>query len=82
VGPGFVGRSYDVGLLRDLPRNIDPCGENGEFHTFVHDGPIFNWPVEVRVGEILSRDGRYYADLLPEELAASEARVAEMIPPV
>lgn len=82
VGPGFVGRSYDAELLRDLPPGIDPCGEYGEFHSFVYDGPIFNRPVRVRVGEIVTRDGRYYADLLPEELTASEARVAETIPPV
>jgi uncharacterized protein (TIGR00290 family) len=82
VGPGFVGRPFDADLLRDLPPQIDPCGEYGEFHSFVHDGPIFNRPVPVRVGEIVIRDGRYYADLLPGEWAASEPGVAELIPPV
>lgn len=82
VGPGFVGRPYDAELLGDLPHGIDPCGEYGEFHTFVYDGPIFKRPVAVSVGEIVMRDGRYYADLLPDELAASETLVAEMIPPV
>jgi uncharacterized protein (TIGR00290 family) len=82
VGPGFVGRAYDAELLRDLPAGIDPCGEYGEFHSFVYDGPIFSSPVAVRVGEIVTRDGRYYADLLPPEVAASEARLAELIPPV
>jgi len=82
VGPGFVGRPFDADLLRDLPPAIDPCGEYGEFHSFVYDGPIFRWPVAVHVGEIVIRDGRYYADLLPGELATSEPDVAELIPPV
>jgi uncharacterized protein (TIGR00290 family) len=82
VGPGFVGRPYDTELLRDLPPGIDPCGEYGEFHTFVYDGPIFKRPVAVSVGDIVMRDGRYYADLLPEVPAASETLVADMIPPV
>jgi uncharacterized protein (TIGR00290 family) len=82
LGPGFVGRPFDEELLRDLPAGIDPCGEYGEFHTFVHSGPIFSRPVDVRVGEIVLRDGRHYADLLPGDEAASETGVAEMIPPV
>jgi uncharacterized protein (TIGR00290 family) len=63
VGPAFAGREYDEALLRDLPAGVDPCGENGEFHTFVFDGPIFRAPVSVQVGETVMRDGRYYADL-------------------
>ena len=82
MGPGFVGRPYDENLLRDLPPGIDPCGENGEFHSFVHDGPIFNRPVPVRVGEIVIRDGRHYADLLPVGVSITERGVAESIPPV
>lgn len=82
MGPGFVGRPYDLELLRDLPREIDPCGEYGEFHSFVYDGPIFSRPVAVQVGEIVIRDGRYYADLLPAELAVPETNLAESIPPV
>lgn len=82
VGPGFVGRSYDLALLSDLPAGIDPCGEYGEFHSFVHDGPIFSRSVSVRVGETLMRDGRYYADLLPEEAAVSQERVAPQMQPV
>ena len=82
VGPGFVGRPYDLDLLRDLPREIDPCGEYGEFHSFVYDGPIFSHPVAVQVGEIVIRDGRYYADLLPADVAASQADLAKSIPPV
>ena len=63
VGPAFAGRESDEALLRDLPPGVDPCGENGEFHTFVFDGPIFQAPVSLRVGETVMRDGRYYADL-------------------
>jgi uncharacterized protein (TIGR00290 family) len=81
VGPGFVGRSYDQDLLRDLPAGIDPCGEYGEFHSFVYDGPIFRRPVDVKVGEILMRDGRYYADLLPAESQPRLCAAAQM-PPV
>jgi uncharacterized protein (TIGR00290 family) len=82
VGPGFAGRAYDDDLLRDLPPGIDPCGEFGEFHSFVYDGPIFTHPVPVRVGEIVTRDGRYYADLLPEDVAVAAGCLADSIPPV
>jgi diphthamide synthase (EF-2-diphthine--ammonia ligase) len=82
VGPGFVGRPFDYDLLKDLPADVDPCGEYGEFHSFVYDGPIFQYPVPVRVGEIVVREGRYYADLLPEASTAPIECVAEMIPPV
>ena len=63
VGAGFAGRQYDETLLRDLPAGVDPCGENGEFHSFVFDGPIFRAPVPVEVGETVLRAGMYYADL-------------------
>jgi uncharacterized protein (TIGR00290 family) len=66
VGPGFAGRAFDRDLLAALPAGTDPCGEHGEFHTYVYDGPIFRRPVAVGVGNIVIRDGRYYADLLPE----------------
>jgi uncharacterized protein (TIGR00290 family) len=82
VGAGFVGRAYDAKLLDDLPSGVDPCGENGEFHSFVCDGPIFRKPVEVQVGEIVVRDGRYYADLLPRGSTLSTKGVAEQMPPV
>ncbi|MGQ9778262.1 MAG: diphthine--ammonia ligase [Bacillota bacterium] len=62
---GFAGRIYDRGFLADLPPGIDPCGENGEFHTFVFDGPNFRVPVGFRKGETVLREGRfYYCDLL------------------
>jgi uncharacterized protein (TIGR00290 family) len=61
----FAGRAYDAALLADLPPGVDPCGENGEFHTFVHAGPIFAAPIPVRTGEVVERDGFVYADILP-----------------
>ena len=59
----FAGRDFDSQFLADLPPNIDPCGENGEFHSFVYDGPGFREPVDVSVGEIVERDGFVFADL-------------------
>lgn len=61
----FAGRTFDHDFLRDLPADVDPCGENGEFHSFAHTGPMFNHPVAVRVGEVVDRDGFVFADLLP-----------------
>ena len=62
----FAGRRFDHALLEALPPTADPCGENGEFHTFVHDGPIFAEPIGVTIGEIVLRDERFaYCDLLP-----------------
>ncbi|MDZ4864981.1 MAG: ATP-binding protein [Gemmatimonadota bacterium] len=61
----FAGRAYDAALLADLPPDIDPCGENGEFHTFVTDGPCFRRPIAVKRGDTVIRDGVAYADLLP-----------------
>lgn len=66
VGAAFAGREFDEELLRDLPIEVDPCGENGEFHTFVCAGPVFRYPVSVRVGEIIERDSRHFADLIHE----------------
>ena len=65
LGPSFAGRLFDNALLTDLPADVDPCGENGEFHTFCFDGPIYRGrPIPVAVGEILDRDVRTFADLL------------------
>ena len=61
----FVGRSFDAELLADLPAGFDPCGENGEFHTFVHAGPIFERPIRVELGEAAMRDGFAFQDVLP-----------------
>jgi uncharacterized protein (TIGR00290 family) len=62
---GFVGRAFDRNLLDELPPEVDPCGERGEFHTFAHAGPMFAAPVAVVPGEIVHRDGFAFADLLP-----------------
>jgi uncharacterized protein (TIGR00290 family) len=64
----FAGRELDASFFRELPPNVDPCGENGEFHTFVFDGPIFRSPVAVKVGEVRERDCFVFCDLLPEEI--------------
>lgn len=61
----FAGRTFDRSLLSDLPAGIDPCGENGEFHSFVWDGPMFSHPLQVQVGERVERDGFVFADVLP-----------------
>lgn len=61
----IVGCWYDQRLLDELPSSVDPCGENGEFHTFVVDGPGFADPIPVSVGERVTRDGFVFADLLP-----------------
>lgn len=64
LAPSFVGRELDGRLLAELPQGVDPCGENGEFHTFVYDGPIFDAPVECERGEVVEREGFVYCDLL------------------
>lgn len=63
----FAGREFDVALLDDLPTTVDACGENGEFHTFVYDAPVFTRPIAVEMGEILERDGFVFADVVPTE---------------
>lgn len=63
LAPEFVGREFDEQLLSEFPPDIDPCGENGEFHTFVYAGPMFHHVLAVEVGEIVSRDGFAFADL-------------------
>lgn len=70
LDPSFVGRPWDGQMLDVLPEGVDPCGENGEMHTFVYDGPMLSRSIPVRVGEILERDGFWYADLVPEDRAA------------
>ena len=64
LSASFAGREFDARLLGELPAHIDPCGERGEFHTFAYDGPMFDKPVEIVAGEIVSRDGFVFADLL------------------
>jgi uncharacterized protein (TIGR00290 family) len=62
----FAGMTIDQSFLSALPAHVDPCGENGEFHTFVYDGPNFAQPVKFSVGETVSRDGFWFCDLLPQ----------------
>jgi uncharacterized protein (TIGR00290 family) len=66
LAKSFAGRDYDLQLLQDLAPEIDPCGENGEFHTFVYDSPVFSSPVSVRAGEVVERDGFIFADVVAE----------------
>lgn len=61
----FAGRRFDAALLAELPPTVDPCGENGEFHTAVSDGPMFTGPILVAPGEIVERDGFVFADIIP-----------------
>ena len=69
----FAGRAFDAALLAELPPGVDPCGENGEFHTFAWDGPMFQHPVALRGGEVVERDGFVFADLLPGSAEDAEA---------
>ncbi len=62
----FVGRELDAEFLNELPAGVDPCGENGEFHSFVYDGPLFRTPVRFARGETVVRDSFYFCDLVPE----------------
>jgi uncharacterized protein (TIGR00290 family) len=65
LDPSFVGRAFDTRLLSDLPSEVDPCGENGEFHTFVWDTSSFATPISVTPGDIVERDGFAFFDLVP-----------------
>jgi len=69
LGKEFVGREFDSYLLSDLPEKVDPCGENGEFHTFVYNGPIFKKKIRLSKGEVVLRENRfYYCDLIPDSI--------------
>ncbi|MGA7525104.1 MAG: ATP-binding protein [Acidobacteriaceae bacterium] len=61
--PEFAGREFDAALLQDLPAGVDPCGENGEFHTCVYAGPMFREPIPIEAGEVVERDGFVFADV-------------------
>jgi uncharacterized protein (TIGR00290 family) len=69
----FAGREFDTAFLRDVPSKIDPCGERGEFHTCVYDGPMFTSPVNLVSGEIVHRDDFVYADFQERSAILSEA---------
>ena len=66
----FAGRAFDHDFLDDLPKGVDPCGENGEFHSCVYDGPMFKQAIQVENGEIVKRDEFIFADLIPLALAS------------
>jgi len=71
----FSGREYDASFLAELPSGVDPCGENGEFHTFVYDGPLFRERVELSIGETVTRDERFvFTDLVYGTRIASSSR--------
>jgi uncharacterized protein (TIGR00290 family) len=67
VDRSFAGRDFDSDLLESLPPAVDPCGENGEFHTFVYDSPAFSRAIPIETGEIVERDGFVFADVLPKD---------------
>ncbi|HEY0745278.1 MAG TPA: hypothetical protein VGD63_01150 [Steroidobacteraceae bacterium] len=72
MGAGFGGRQFDLALLNDIPPDIDPCGENGEFHTVVTGCPMFSAPIAVSIGATVERDGFLFTDVIPD--AASDPR--------
>jgi uncharacterized protein (TIGR00290 family) len=65
LDPSFAGREFDGHLLAELPPGVDPCAENGEFHTFAYAGPMFRRPIPIVAGEVVERSGFIYADLCP-----------------
>ena len=72
----FAGRRFDEALLSDLPPGVDPCGENGEFHTFVFDGPIFHRSVRMFPGEVVERGDFAFCDLVPHRRAGDVRHAA------
>ncbi|MEA3141064.1 MAG: hypothetical protein QOK23_3233 [Gammaproteobacteria bacterium] len=67
IAAAFAGRRFDAALLRDMPADIDPCGENGEFHTVVTGGPMFSAPIGVSIGPTIERDGFVFTDVIPAQ---------------
>ncbi len=65
LSPEFIGRDFDQRLLDELPPGVDPCGENGEFHSFAYAGPMFSRPIAIATGEKVERDGFWFCDVLP-----------------
>lgn len=76
----FVGREIDGRFAEELPAGVDPCGENGEFHSFVYDGPGFAEPVRFEIGEKVLREGFWFCDLIPEATGAGEAKARTATP--
>jgi uncharacterized protein (TIGR00290 family) len=78
----FAGQEYGESFLERIPANVDPCGENGEFHTFAFTGPMFRKPVNIEIGETVVRDGFIFTDLLPEQhLATSSGNITRCLIP-
>ena len=80
VDSALAGRSFDAALLAELPPDVDPCGERGEFHTFCCAGPMFRWEIRVVLGETVIRDGFCFADLVPDERERPSMRAARVCP--
>lgn len=76
VPPSLAGRKFDRDLLAELPRDVDPCGENGEFHTVVTAGPFFKSPIQVTIGETVTREGFVYTDIIPDNPSHPSTRPA------
>jgi uncharacterized protein (TIGR00290 family) len=66
IPPSFAGRRFDAALLEEIPAHVDPCGENGEFHTVVTQGPMFSAPIGVSIGQTVERDGFVFTDVIPD----------------
>jgi uncharacterized protein (TIGR00290 family) len=67
IAPGFAGLEYSESFLNQIPESVDPCGENGEFHSFAYAGPMFNETMAISVGEVVQRDGFVFADIMFNE---------------
>jgi uncharacterized protein (TIGR00290 family) len=72
LDPSFAGRLYDASFLAELPDDVDPCGERGEFHTFVYAGPVLSTPVRIAVGDVVERDGFVFCDLVGRDGHSSD----------
>jgi diphthamide synthase (EF-2-diphthine--ammonia ligase) len=66
IPANFAGRRFDAALLQGIPAHVDPCGENGEFHTVVTEGPMFTAPIGVSIGQTVERDGFVFTDVIPD----------------
>ncbi|VAW74617.1 COG2102: Predicted ATPases of PP-loop superfamily [hydrothermal vent metagenome] len=64
IGSQYVGKIFDLEFLESLPEQTDPCGENGEFHSYVYEGPMFNHNINIEIGEVVERDGFVFADVV------------------
>jgi uncharacterized protein (TIGR00290 family) len=68
LSPDFAGKEYNTEFLEKIPGSVDPCGENGEFHTFVYDGPMFKEQIKIQAGETVCRDDFVFTDLIPSKV--------------